>query len=80
MEEVNPDILKAKNFLEEGKLSVIIVHFTLDQRADPGSRLLGGRNIGQLMDHRRNLLIDSALDNGNSVFREQLRQRRVAPG
>src|SRR6476619_4653811 len=67
-----------EDLLDERELFVILVDFEFYQAADSFAGALAGGDVGELMDDRRNLLIDAFFDEGNCFRRERVCERCVA--
>src|ERR1041385_5024494 len=67
-----------EDLLDERELLVILVDFEFYQAADSFAGALTRGDVGELMNNRRNLLIDAIFDEGNCFRRERVCERGVA--
>src|SRR6185503_14394314 len=71
-------LTRDKDLLDERELFVILVDFEFYQAADSFAGALTGGDISELMDDRRNLLIDAIFDERDCFRRERICERCVA--
>jgi hypothetical protein len=67
-----------EDLFEERELFVILVDFEFYQAADLFARCLAGGDVGEVMNDRRHLLIDTIFDEGDCLGRESFRERCIA--
>src|SRR5262249_13675661 len=58
---INP-FTRDKNLFDEGKLIIVLINFTFDESPDLLASFWTGRDLSQVMDDGRDLLIDAGLN------------------